>query len=349
MRKPTLHDVARTAGVSYATADRVLNARGGVAEKSMLRVQRAIDALGYERDLHAANLSRRRTYAFQVFLPQGDHSFFTVLRCAVEQERLRRMVDRVEVTIREVPAMDADRLAEALEAVAPGACDCVAVVAADTPRVAAAIARLSRAGIPVITLIADAAPDHRAAYVGIDNLVAGRTAGRLIRLAHYGRSGCILPILGLLTASDHRDRLKGARDVLQGHAAQPDFRILPAIEVYDRSDRMRDAVEQLLQGGTEVSGIYSIGAGNRALIQILRRLGPARPFTVMHDLTDHTRRALEEGVIDAIIDQKPAQEVAVALDVMKAIADRKEFNLAALAISPSIILQDNIPALVSDS
>ena len=28
MRKPTLHDVARTAGVSYSTADRVLNARG---------------------------------------------------------------------------------------------------------------------------------------------------------------------------------------------------------------------------------------------------------------------------------------------------------------------------------
>ncbi len=32
MRKPTLHDVARTAGVSYATADRVLNERGGVLD-----------------------------------------------------------------------------------------------------------------------------------------------------------------------------------------------------------------------------------------------------------------------------------------------------------------------------
>ena len=59
MRKPTLHDVARTAGVSYATADRVLNERGGVAQKSILRVRQAIEDLGYERDQHAANLSRR--------------------------------------------------------------------------------------------------------------------------------------------------------------------------------------------------------------------------------------------------------------------------------------------------
>ncbi|WP_335339677.1 LacI family DNA-binding transcriptional regulator [Frigidibacter mobilis] len=64
MRSPTLHDVARSAGVSYSTADRVLNGRGGVAEKSAQRVLRAIEELGYRRDIHAANLSRRRNYRF---------------------------------------------------------------------------------------------------------------------------------------------------------------------------------------------------------------------------------------------------------------------------------------------
>ena len=35
MHRPTLQDVARAAGLSYATVDRVLNDRGGVAQKSI--------------------------------------------------------------------------------------------------------------------------------------------------------------------------------------------------------------------------------------------------------------------------------------------------------------------------
>ena len=82
MGNPTLHDVARVAGVSYSTADRVLNGRGGVASKSIERVRQAIEDLGYRRDITAANLSRRRSYRFAVCVPQGDHGFFSSIRRA---------------------------------------------------------------------------------------------------------------------------------------------------------------------------------------------------------------------------------------------------------------------------
>ena len=82
MRNPTLHDVARAAGVSYSTADRVLNGRGGVAVKSVQRVRQAIEDLGYRRDITAANLSRRRSYRFAAWIPQGDHGFFSAIRRA---------------------------------------------------------------------------------------------------------------------------------------------------------------------------------------------------------------------------------------------------------------------------
>ncbi len=120
MRKPTLQDVARAAGVSYATADRVLNARGLVAEKSQRRVQKAIEELGYERDLHAANLSRRRVYSFCFVLPQGDHSFFRFLRDAVGEEQARRKFDRISADVVEFPAFDSDALADALGRLDPG-------------------------------------------------------------------------------------------------------------------------------------------------------------------------------------------------------------------------------------
>lgn len=340
MRKPTLHDVARRAGVSYATADRVLNARGGVAEKSIQRVQQAIEDLGYERDLQAANLSRRRIYRFRFVLPQGDHSFFRILREAVEAEQTLRKADRIVIEVREVPALDYDALAVLLETMDRD-CDCLAVVAADTPRVAAAISALTGEGLPVVTLVGDAAPEARAVYVGIDNVVAGRTAGRLIRLAHHGRRGKVLPILGTMNARDHSDRVEGARLVLAEPGA--DLALMPAIEVHDRADLMRERVGGLLASDRDITAVYSIGGGNRALVDLLSRLPGPRPFFVMHEVTPTSRDGLARDLVDAVIDQKPEQEVALALDVMRALADGRDLPNTAGGITPTIYFKDNLP------
>ena len=45
--RATLEDVARTAGVSLATVDRVVNRREGVRGKTIARVEAAVARLGY--------------------------------------------------------------------------------------------------------------------------------------------------------------------------------------------------------------------------------------------------------------------------------------------------------------
>ncbi|MGL4413003.1 LacI family DNA-binding transcriptional regulator [Roseinatronobacter monicus] len=340
MRKPTLQDVAKAAGVSYATADRVLNARGGVAQKSVLRVQDAIRNLGYERDLHAANLSRGRHFQFHFILPKGDHGFFRLLREAVEAELVPQRADRVIISVTEVPALDPDAQAEALEHTPPE-CDCVALVATEAPRLSAAIGALSARGIAVVTLVGDAAPNVRVAYVGINNVMAGRTAGRLLRMAHTARPGCVLPIIGALSARDHRERLAGLGAVLAEQGRK--ITTLPAISVHDRPDLMRTGLAQALADHPDITGIYSIGAGNRGLLDVLENLPAPRPFVVTHELTLSTRSGLERGLIDAVIDQKPAQEVALAIDVMKSIAAGRDWRDPARDITPTIFLRDNLP------
>lgn len=341
MRLPTLHDVARAAGVSYSTADRVLNDRGKVAEKSALRVREAMEALGYRRDIRAANLARQRAYRFRFYLPQGDHGFFSLLRAELQAAIQHRMADRILVECQDVPALDDVTLAERLAAIAPGECDCVALIGIQSPRLEAAIARLTAAGTPVVTLVSDAAPRCRALYVGIDNVAAGRTAGRLIRLAHRGRAGLVLPILGRRDLRDHSDRLAGITEVLDEPGSR--CRILPPIEAMDRPERMGERVARALEATPAISAIYSIGAGNRALVSLLKTLRPPRPVVViLHELTAPAREALEQGLIDAVIDQKPAEEIARALDAMRAIADGQVPKAA--PIVPTIYLRDNLPA-----
>ena len=75
MGKPTVHDIAKEAGVSLATVDRVLNRRPGVRTATVARVQAAIDKLGYVRDLSAANLARGRLYRLAFVLPDRKSQF----------------------------------------------------------------------------------------------------------------------------------------------------------------------------------------------------------------------------------------------------------------------------------
>ena len=60
-KKPTLVDVARDAKVSYQTVSRVINQHPSVADATRIRVQRAIDKLGYQPNRAARSLVTRRS------------------------------------------------------------------------------------------------------------------------------------------------------------------------------------------------------------------------------------------------------------------------------------------------
>ena len=58
---PTLQDVADLAAVSTATVSRCLNKSGHVTEKTRLKVQQAIQTLGYSPNFGAQALAAKRT------------------------------------------------------------------------------------------------------------------------------------------------------------------------------------------------------------------------------------------------------------------------------------------------
>ena len=57
----TLHDVAKAAGVSLITASRALGNPGVVSDKTIARVQAAVEATGYIPNLLAGGLKSKRS------------------------------------------------------------------------------------------------------------------------------------------------------------------------------------------------------------------------------------------------------------------------------------------------
>jgi LacI family transcriptional regulator len=340
--RPTVHDIAEAAGVSLATVDRVINRRPGVRQTTITRVEEAIASLGYIRDLAAANLAKNRSYRFVFVLPEGPNAFMRALEQAVREAMLRAPVERTEIMLLTVPPFDARALASALDGLETDLLSGVALVATEAPVVRDAIGRLREARVPVVTLVSDLPNSTRDHYVGIDNVAAGRTAASLVGRFLAGRSGKVALIAGSMLVRDHVERRLGFDQVMR--AEFPGLTILPPIEGFDDGTTVAELMSDCLDAHPDIVGIYSLGAGNRGLIDVLERRDLAgRIIVVAHELTDHARRALASGTFDAVINQDPGHEVRSAIRVMRARADQVDPLAAQERIRIDIFLRDNLP------
>lgn len=339
--RATLEDVAREAGVSLATADRVVNRRDGVRDKTIARVEAAIGRLGYRADPAATRLARNQSSRFLFILPTGANSFMTLLaeqvaRTAEWLEQQRGFID-----IRHVDVFDADALSGALETVAAGYHG-VAVVALDHPRVRAAIDDLTERGVAVVTLVSDVPSSRRLHYVGIDNPAAGRTAATLLGRFLSGRQGPIGVIAGSMTLRDHAERHFGFQQVLA--VEYPGLTPLAALEGRDDNERTYALTTALLKREPELIGLYSVGAGNRGVAAALEESGRARDVVwIAHELTIHSRRLLLQRTIDAIINQDAGHEARSAARVLMAQRGGEAVLPEQERIRIDIFLRENLP------
>ncbi|OLP46563.1 LacI family DNA-binding transcriptional regulator [Rhizobium oryziradicis] len=339
--KPTVHSIAAHAGVSLATVDRVLNARPGVRAATRARVEAAVEALGFVRDVAAANLAKSRIYPFTFILPANDNSFMRELRRQVLDAASRAGVERTRIDIVDVPAFDGAALVAALQQVAETGPAGVALVAVDAPEVAEAVAQLRQSGVPVVTLVSDLSSTERDHFAGIDNIAAGRTAASLLGRFLSGRSGSVAILAGSMLVRDHRERFEGFCAVMATEF--PSLTLLPVLEGLD--DPLR--VEVLLReqfASHDILGLYSLGAGNRGLVRALETLEVSkRPSVIAHELTQTTRAALEVGLVDAVLNQDAGHEVRSTIRVLKAKADGAAVVAAQERIRLDIFLKDNLP------
>ncbi len=339
--RATLEDVAREAGVSLATADRVVNRRDGVRDKTIARVEAAIGRLGYRADPVAARLARNQSARFLFILPTGANSFMTLLAEQVARTAEWLAPQRGFIDVLHVDVFDGDALADALDGVAAGYHG-VAVVALDHPRVRAAIDDLTARGVAVVTLVSDAPSSRRLHYVGIDNPAAGRTAATLLGRFLGGRQGKIGVIAGSMTLRDHAERHFGFSQVMS--ADFPGLSPLPPAEGRDDDDRTYALTSAMLKREPELIGLYSAGAGNRGIAAALEDAGRARDVTwIGHELTPHTRRLLLHGTIDALINQDPGHEARSAARVLMAHQSDETILAEQERIRIDIFLRDNLP------
>ena len=84
--RPTIFDVARAAGVSYATVSRVVNGYAHVRDDTRQRVLLAMRELGYVAHTSARALASGRTQVIGLLAQEVDNAFFSAVIRGVDQQ-----------------------------------------------------------------------------------------------------------------------------------------------------------------------------------------------------------------------------------------------------------------------
>lgn len=242
---PTLHDVARLAGVSTATVSRALNLPALVTDSTRELVLRTVDELGYTPHFGGRALVSNRSNTIGAVIPTMDNAIF-----ARGLQAFQETLADVGVTLLVASSgYDMARELVQIRALVSRGIDGLMLIGAARP--AATYAFLNQRHIPYL-MTWNYRPHQKGCFIGFDNRESARAMARAVIQQGHRR---IAMIAGITASNDRAsDRVDGVRAALD--EAGLSGRDLPIVEE-----------------------VYSLGGGGRACASLLQR--KPRPTAVI--------------------------------------------------------------------
>lgn len=290
-RRTTIHDVAREAGVSTATVDRVLNAREKVREDTARRVYEAARLVGY----HATPLIGQRVQMdlprlrLGVVLHKEKQAFYQTFKAEIERAVAQATGLRASAIIEFAPSQTPADFAALMDGMATRV-DAVAATAVTHPDVTEAVSRLNAKDIPCFALLNDFAQGVRQNYLGLNNMKIGRIAAHLIAQTSH-QPGKIAVFVGGYRWHGHELRETGFRSYFREYG--PQFTVLDTLVNLETRQLTYEATLDLLNRHPDLRGIYCAGGGMEGAIAALREVRqPGDVQLIVNELTPESRAAL---------------------------------------------------------
>lgn len=234
---PTLHDVARQAGVSTATVSRALNAPALVTDSTRELVLRTVDELGYTPHFGGRALVSNRSNTIGAIIPTMNNAIF-----ARGLQAFQETLSDAGVTLLVASSgYDPAREFEQIRALVSRGTDALMLIGAERP--AESYAFLDRRRIPYV-LTWNYRPNQTTCFVGFDNRLAAQAMARKVIERGHRR---IAMIAGITTSNDRAS---------------------------DRVDGVRAALDEAGLSGHDlpvVEEVYSLAGGRRACANLLER------------------------------------------------------------------------------
>ncbi len=328
----TIKDVARKAGVSTGTVDRVLHDRGNVAADVRHRVQQVMLELGYQPNIMARSLANnKKTLRIAAILPDYRSDLYWV-QPKEGIERAAEMVRHygVAVEFHFFPLFDpAGYSATIRQALAtqPGAVLFAPLFLAESDLL---IQEATRLGIPKVMINTNIEGTDALCYIGQDSYQSGVLAGRLLNFGlEDGDCAMVLNLdKGVRNARHLLDKQRGFKDFFEQLEGKSITIYDEVFEDFDDVEAMRGWIGKRLAAQPRLNSFFVTNSRAYKLAAALDASTLQRVKIVGFDLLEPNLRLLADNKIRFLINQNAWQQG----------------YLAVMALVNKLVLKKEVPA-----
>ncbi|GAB1414902.1 substrate-binding domain-containing protein [Paludibacter sp.] len=307
--KVKISDIAKKAGVSTGTVDRVLHKRGHVSPEKLELVEKALKELNYEPNLLASFLAYKKSYVFAAIVPYfSDGSYWElackgIVKAANELDKFKTKVE-----LHHFNQYDINSFQNAANAVLEGDYDGVIMATLFENPVVQLSQKLDERDIPYIYLDSDIPMQNNLAYFGSDTYVSGRIAGRILLTTSSNMQTIFFAHIKFKYADisvQMRNRERGIMDYLNDNGYQG---VIEHIEIDpDNHQEGLQKLTQLLENSNYPVGGIVLNSRFYELAKVIHLLPKHlkdKLYLIGHDAISENIKALKNNDVSLLLSQR---------------------------------------------
>jgi LacI family transcriptional regulator len=314
--KTRLKDIAKLAGVSIGTVDRVLHNRGEVAEQTLEKVRQILRETNYSPDVLARGLKSRKVYNLVSLLPEPsmDNAFWNKhpagINKAIEELDLFR-VKLTQVTFDMFNENDFEKKAGSVLSLEPDGVLLAPIFKSESLVFCRALNELK---IPFVFVDGFIDGTSFLAYIGEDAYRSGRVAGHLADLITPATKDILIVIIArnIQNVQHLNSRIEGFFNYFSDHRSNKGEKI--RITIPDPTcSNVKKAMDKAFTENPEIGSIYMSGSKSYLIASYLEEKGIRDVNLIGYDLLEKNISFLRSGSIKFLIGQRPEEQTYKAV------------------------------------
>ncbi len=302
----TLKEIAKKAGVSIGTVDRVVHNRGRVAHTTAQRVRKIIAELNYKPNILARSLSRSKIYQFGVLMPQisPDNNYWELAVQGIDKAYQEIKIHKIEIKYFFYDGYSPSSFIKNSQQALHSGLDGLLIAPIIYRTIDDDFVRKIPKTLPYVFFNSTVPGANNISYIGQDSYQSGRLAGNLM-LMMVQEPGSLV-ILTMMHDDYHiSKRQKGFEDYIRANSKEMEIRVYGARRTED-SQTIKQLLAVIFSQNKDLRGIYVTTALTYNVAEYLQNQNCRRHVKVVgHDITVKNARYLKDGLIDFLIGQRP--------------------------------------------
>ncbi|MFV9552439.1 LacI family DNA-binding transcriptional regulator [Algibacter sp. PT7-4] len=310
-KKYTIRDIAKMAGVSKGTVDRVIHKRGKVSEKALQKVTEVLEKIDYQPNVIAKNLKNNKIYNIYVLLPDPvKDPYWIPCTKGINNVILELGHFGVNITTTFFDPINPKSFLKANITIQNEMPDAVLLAPLFFKEANIVLAEYERLGIIVSTFNNDIESIGVKSFIGQDLFQSGRVAAKLL---HSIGSNGDLAVINIEEQYENaifmQEKEKGFKSYFSTKQNFNSNILLCNIKYSD----FENVLTNFIKENPKLSGIFVTTSKAYLVAEIIKNINHKKINLVGYDLINENIKYLKEEVIDFLIHQNPMQQAYFGL------------------------------------